>query len=146
VGVRVCARRERYVRGLRRSAAGADALTSPTFAEIRELERNGQLDAYQRALYFEPRPKEELYDLAGDPLELNNLAGDPDYENVLDRMRGELKEFMETHGDGVPLLRTPDEFHRVTGAPLPNNLLPRPPKREMFNDCECLYKSPSEVF
>jgi len=124
----------------------ADALTSPTFGDIRKLEHSGELDAWQKELYFGPRPEEELYDVANDPHELKNLAGDPDYQQVLDRMRKELQEFMESHEDGVPLLRTPDEFHRVTGAPLPNNQLPRPPKNQMFGDCECIYTSPSDIF
>lgn len=124
----------------------ADALNSPTFAEIRKLERSGELDEYQRSLYFEPRPEEELYDVVNDPHEMNNLAYDQEYEPVLRRMRHGLQEFMETHNDGVPRLRTPDEFHRVSGASLPNNHLPRTPKRLMFGECECLYKAPSEFF
>lgn len=32
-------------------------------------------------------PTEELFDLENDPLELKNLAGDPDHKNLLDQMR-----------------------------------------------------------
>ncbi|MCC5905619.1 MAG: sulfatase [Balneolaceae bacterium] len=124
----------------------ADALTSPTFAEIRRLEQSGELDAYQRSLYFEPRPEEELYDVINDPHELNNLAEDPEYQQVLNRMRAGLLQFMETHNDGVPRLRTPDEFHRVTGEPLPNNHRPRTPKKEMFGGCNCIYLPPAKFF
>jgi N-sulfoglucosamine sulfohydrolase len=124
----------------------ADALNSPTFAEIRELERRGELDENQRALYFEPRAEEELYDVVNDPHELNNLAGEPEYEQVLNEMREVLLEFMEAHHDGIPLLRTPDEFHRVSGERLPNNQLPRPSKEEMFNNCDCIYTSPADFF
>lgn len=124
----------------------ADALTGGTFGEIRRLERSGRLDEDQRKLYYEPRPKEELYDLENDPQELNNLASDPQYRHELTRLRGELLEFMQRHNDGVPRLRTPDEFHRVTGAPLPNNELPRTPKKVMFGDCECIYIPPKEAF
>lgn len=124
----------------------ADALNGGTFAEIRQLYRNGQLGEDQTEFYFEPRPEEELYDLENDPLELNNLAENPDYKAELNRLRSELKEFMETYDDGIPRLRTPDEFHRVSGASLPNNHLPRAPKKEMFGDCECIYQSPSESF
>jgi N-sulfoglucosamine sulfohydrolase len=124
----------------------ADALNSPTFAEIRDLERSGELDEFQRSLYFEPRPEEELYDVLNDPHEMNNLAGEPGYKQVLNEMRMGLLNFMETYNDGVPMLRTPDEFHRVSGERLPNNQLPRPSKEEMFNSCDCIYKSPAEFF
>lgn len=124
----------------------ADALTGGTFGEIRRLERSGELDSNQRALYYEPRPEEELYDLENDPHELNNLADDPQYRGELTRLRGELLEFMKRHDDGVPRLRTPDEFHRVTGEPLPNNERPRDPKKEMFGGCSCIYLSPEEAF
>lgn len=124
----------------------ADALNGGTFGEIRRLERSGELDSNQRALYYEPRPEEELYDLENDPQELNNLADDPQYRDELTRLRGELLDFMKRYNDGVPRLRTPDEFHRVTGTPLPNNELPRVPKKEMFGDCECIYIPPEEAF
>lgn len=124
----------------------ADALNSGTFSEIRRLERNDQLDSDQRALYYEPRPEEELYDLENDPHELNNLADDPQYRDELNRMRDELLNFMTKYDDGVPRLRTPDEFHRVTGASLPNNELPRASKKEMFGGCECIYMEPDEAF
>ena len=124
----------------------ADALNGGTFAEIREQEDEGRLDASQKAYYFEPRPKEELYDVVNDPHELNNLADNPEFRDELERLRGELLEFMETYNDGVPRLRTPDEFHRVSGASLPNNHLPRAPKSEMFGECECIYLPPGDFF
>ena len=124
----------------------ADALNGGTFAEIREQEHAGTLDEMLKATYFEPRPQEELYDVQNDPHELNNLADDPAYRDELNRLRGELLEFMEAYNDGVPRLRTPDEFHRVSGASLPNNHRPRPPKKEMFGDCECMYLPPEEAF
>ena len=38
--------------------------------------------------YFEPgRPTEELYDLENDPWEMNNLAGDPAYQDTLQKMQ-----------------------------------------------------------
>ncbi|MEX0771082.1 MAG: sulfatase, partial [Balneolaceae bacterium] len=83
----------------------ADALTGGTFGEIRKLERSGKLDESQRALYYEPRPEEELYDLENDPHELNNLADDPRYREELNRLRGELLDFMKQVDDGVPRLR-----------------------------------------
>lgn len=124
----------------------ADALTGGTFAEIRRLERSGELNSNQRSLYYEPRPEEELYDLENDPHELNNLANDTEFRNELYRLRVDLLDFMNRYDDGVPRLRTPDEFHRVTGAPLPNNERPRTPKKEMFGGCDCIYIPPKEAF
>lgn len=124
----------------------ADALTGTTFHEILRLERNGQLTEDQQSFYFQPRPEEELYDLENDPHELTNLADDPEYRDVLNRMRSELLDFMKKYDDGVPRLRTPDEFDRITGSPLPNNELPRPSKKAMFGGCECIYISPEKFF
>lgn len=39
---------------------------------------------------FQPKPVEELYDVEIDPWEINNLANDPKYAGVLNRMRGAL--------------------------------------------------------
>ncbi len=79
-------------------------------------------------VFISPTPKEELYDLNNDPFELNNLAEDQDYANVLKRMRNVLEEFMKSTGDQIPEIRTPDEFDRKTGHPLPNRQWPRPGK------------------
>jgi len=124
----------------------ADALNGGTFAEIRRQYYSSEIDSLQQALYFKPRPEEELYDLENDPHELNNLAGNPQYRDELVRLRGELLDFMKLYNDGVPRLRTPDEFHRVSGASLPNQSFPRPSKKKMFGDCECIYLPTEEVF
>ena len=42
---------------------------------------------------FLHRPAEELYDLATDPQELHNVAGDPAHADVLRRMRTDMEEF-----------------------------------------------------
>jgi len=124
----------------------ADALNGMTFSEILEQRYTGSLDPLQEALYFQPRPDEELYDLKNDPHELNNLADDPEYQDELERLRDELLAFMKRYDDGVPRLRTPDEFHRINGDALPNRAMPRPAKKEMFGECECLYLPPSTLF
>jgi hypothetical protein len=43
---------------------------------------------------FQPKPVEELYDTKNDPWEVNNLADDPAYAEVLQRMREENRRWM----------------------------------------------------
>ncbi len=108
----------------------ADALYSMTFHKMVELKEEGRLTADQKNVFISPTPEEELYDLDNDPFELNNLAGDPGFAAELERMRTVLKEFMDSTDDVIPEVRTPDEFDRATGAPLPNRQWPRPGKFE----------------
>ena len=59
----------------------------PTMREMRRLHAEGKLQGPQMQ-YFEPtKPVEELYDTAADPHEVKNLAGNPQYKDVLERMR-----------------------------------------------------------
>ena len=62
--------------------------------ELHAWHDSGRMSA-QQAFWFEPRPPEELYDLAVDPHEVNNLAKDPAYAAVLERMRGALAAWRE---------------------------------------------------
>ncbi|QDU56021.1 sulfatase family protein [Aeoliella mucimassa] len=45
------------------------------------------------------RPAEELYDLESDPLETHNLADDPGYTEIKQRLRAALDEWMHQQGD-----------------------------------------------
>ncbi|WP_162340525.1 sulfatase-like hydrolase/transferase [Cyclobacterium salsum] len=44
--------------------------------------------------FWNTKPAEELYDTENDPWEVNNLADDPEYKEVLERMRAATKEWM----------------------------------------------------
>ncbi|MDZ7317438.1 MAG: sulfatase, partial [candidate division KSB1 bacterium] len=44
--------------------------------------------------FWRPKPAEELYDVVNDPWEVNNLAGNPQYAEVLQRMRADLRAWM----------------------------------------------------
>lgn len=59
----------------------------------RRAYEQGQLDAVQVA-FWEPRPHEELYDLSTDPDEVQNLAGSPAHQPVIDRLRSALDTHM----------------------------------------------------
>ncbi len=64
----------------------------------KKLYKAGELNEVQRH-FFEPRQPESLYDLASDPHETQNLAGDPQYDEVLEDMRGRLRQRMRAMPD-----------------------------------------------
>jgi len=67
----------------------------------RELHKAGKLNDVQAAFVAEERPAEELYDLKRDPHETNNLVHDPEYADVLGKMRTNLYEWIvETDDQG----------------------------------------------
>jgi len=94
----------------------ADAVTSPTFAELRRLRDAGELTPPQRGVFVTPRAPEELYDTEADPHELQNLATDPRYAGELLRLRQQLADWRAATGDTVPAERPADGFDRETGA------------------------------
>jgi hypothetical protein len=60
---------------------------------LRELNAGGKLDELSSRLLFAPaRSKEELHDLAKDPFEVRNLAGDIAQARTLEEMRARLVE------------------------------------------------------
>ncbi len=81
---------------------------SPTKTKIIELARAGD-DRYLR-LAFGKRPAEELYDAVSDPECLRDLAREPEYAGLLEKMRNELFAFLNETGD--PRLSDPDYFDR----------------------------------
>jgi len=63
-------------------------------------------DIFKKKGYFNKlRPFEFLFDLRKDPLERNNLAGRPEYREILEKLRKRLIEWMEETSD--PLLEGP---------------------------------------
>lgn len=53
----------------------------------------GECNDIQSA-FWEQKPPEELYDVSIDPWEVNNLAGDPEYADVLAKLRDEKNRWM----------------------------------------------------
>ncbi len=109
----------------------ADAVRSPTYETMQRLKGHRALSVAQLNPFLYPRPEEELYDTEHDPHELRNLAFNPAYEAKMLEMRQTLAKWQEATGDQLPTFRTPDEFDRDTGKPLPNRKRPRPPKQEL---------------
>jgi N-sulfoglucosamine sulfohydrolase len=56
---------------------------------------------------YHERPREELYDLASDPDEQDNLAPDPPYQAQLEKMRRELEVWMQEQGDQKTVFAKP---------------------------------------
>ena len=84
--------------GHREMVALARKQEDSSFLTIRRLAEAGKLTAAQAAPYG-PRVAEELYDLENDPDEVVNLAGDPEYADVLDEMRQALAGWIEDTDD-----------------------------------------------
>ncbi|MFW6246056.1 MAG: sulfatase-like hydrolase/transferase [Tangfeifania sp.] len=66
---------------------------APSIRSWEEAYLNGELNETQ-SRFWEPKPVEELYDTENDPWEINNLADDPEYKEVLERMRQANKDWM----------------------------------------------------
>jgi len=88
----------------------------PTMQEMRRLNAEGKLKGPQKQYFEETKPVEELYDTLNDPHEVKNLADNPKYESVLERMRRVHKEWVKETGD-VGLIPEPefDEMKRPGG-------------------------------
>ena len=76
---------------------------------IRSSFENGTLPEAGVKLMAQKKPVEELFDLEKDPQELNNLAGNPEYKEVLDKMRQAHKDWSVRVADAglipEPILR-----------------------------------------
>ena len=72
-----------------------DLRQSPTWISTESSAYYG----HKKKEQFIQRPQFELYDLENDPEELVNLAGNPDYKNVLDSMKEKIYNFQKKTGD-----------------------------------------------
>ena len=63
------------------------------------MHHQGRLLGRQAEWFADSRPAEELYDLSADPHELNNLADDPDYNEIKTKLGARLEAWMEETGD-----------------------------------------------
>jgi len=113
-------KRFKYIRNYMRHVSRGQDINymnqMPAMQEMRRLHAEGQLAGPQNQ-YFEPvKPVEELYDIVADPHEVNNLAGDPKYKDVLERMRLAHKQWHHDTMD-IGLIPEPifDEMKRPGG-------------------------------
>lgn len=71
----------------------------PMMRELLRLHNAGELNAEQEIWFHDSKPVEELYLVNEDPNQLNNVASDPKYSKVLEKMRKELKKWQNEVGD-----------------------------------------------
>ncbi|MFW5656376.1 MAG: sulfatase-like hydrolase/transferase [Bacteroidota bacterium] len=73
---------------------------APSMRSWEKAYYSGELNEIQEA-FFKAKPAEELYDIKKDPFNINNLAKDPEYENVMLEMRKQNQEWIyETRDAG----------------------------------------------
>lgn len=70
-------------------------LQMPMMRELMRLYELDSLGETQKLWFRESKPVEELYDITKDPHEINNLAADPAYADVLKTMREAHEEWCE---------------------------------------------------
>jgi arylsulfatase A-like enzyme len=92
--------RYQYIRNYMPQIAGylnnSFRLSMPMMQRLIEMYRAGELNARQSLWFKAPRPEEEFYDLENDPYELDNLAGNPAYQNELARLRSQYDQWDKT--------------------------------------------------
>jgi len=71
----------------------------PIVKDLKKLHEEGKLTPYQEEHWFGIRPEEELYDLKADPHQMNNLANDPKFANILKEHRTVLNNWVKETDD-----------------------------------------------
>ncbi len=105
----------------------ADIGMSPSFQALRgrAAAAPARLTPAQRRLFEAPRARLELYDLASDPWEIVNLAGDPAQMGRVRRLAAVLQEWMEGTNDFPAAWRVRDDnTDRITGLPFSQRIPP----------------------
>ncbi|MBK1878602.1 sulfatase family protein [Pelagicoccus mobilis] len=74
-------------------------LNRPALHVMRKLKAEGKLSDAEMTHFLDEKPVEELYDLENDPHELNNLALNPEYANVLAEMRSLEEDWQSENKD-----------------------------------------------
>ncbi len=117
-----------YIRNHRPKTAWqgpADSVASPSHQSLLALSKAGKLTPAQQDVFLAPRPEEELYFTASDPLQLDNLASKPDHAAAKKRLSELMDQWMQETGDAVPDDLSPDGYSRETGKPF----IKGPPQR-----------------
>lgn len=89
---------------------------APSVASWEKAYLNGECNGTQ-SVFWKSKPVEELYDTENDPWEINNLAGNQDYKEVLERMRAANKTWLTKIYD-TGFLPEADRIDRVGETPV----------------------------
>jgi len=71
----------------------------PTMQALLKLRDKGELNDAQAQWFRESKDDDELFDTKSDPYELNNLAQDPKYADVLKGLKAEMDRWLEMIDD-----------------------------------------------
>lgn len=96
----------------------ADSVRSPSHVSLQSARDEGKLTLAQADVFAAPRAEEELYRTAADSPQLDNLASNPNYASVRERLSALLDQWVDETGDDVPEHISGDGFHRETGESL----------------------------
>jgi N-sulfoglucosamine sulfohydrolase len=98
--------------------------TQPTYMDfdgiefvkvMHQLYADNKLNAVQAKFMSNERPEEELYNLKNDPFELNNLAANSEYSNVLNEYAGVLNDWITKTDDKGQYLEDEENLKLMLG-------------------------------
>ena len=90
----------KLIRNLNHDNEFSNACTkSKSFKSMEEKAAAGDKEAQRLVNAYKFRPEIELYNIENDPLEMNNLANNPEYAEVIRRLSKKLDDWMESQGD-----------------------------------------------
>jgi hypothetical protein len=84
----------------------------PTWNLVKQLNREGKLNAVQALFAADSKPVEELYDLGTDPHEVRNLASEATEAGRLISMRKLVDDWIIETGDKGNIMEDPVEIYR----------------------------------
>lgn len=100
---------------------------APSMGSWENEYRSGRLNKVQ-SVFWEPKPAEELYDVEADPHNINNLAADPGFKNILLKMRDANRKWILMNKDvgfipepmilDIAMTRSPYDYARSGEYPL----------------------------
>ena len=96
----------------------------PSMQSLWQAQASGQLTEKQSFYFQASRPNYELYDLKADPHEINNLAGNPEYEKELNRLIAALEDWCEQVGDRADVSEREMVFEMWQGESQPETAPP----------------------
>lgn len=98
----------------------ADSVRSAAQASILAATAAGRVTKAQADVMAAPRAGTELFMNSKDPLQLENLSGNPEYSNIEAQLKQWLMQWAQQTGDTYPEKVKPDGFDRTTGDGVPD--------------------------